>query len=309
MSDFTHKISEAMEMFSEDLVVGNHDSVTLFGVYAQNRLGDYSRKVTTMLLKDTEDLDLAISETLKEIEIFEQKTKNPIKSIWGRQFYRKEILKEFTKLLSYIDNMVLYFKLQQTQLLKEVKLLEKLAEKIIICTEELEKCIAIGKETLLEKNTEIKCENNDYMYKTMESETEVWYKRLEKRIDDLSVSHTISMQNYVQIKLLRDNNLVMLDKIAGAIANTFPIWQNQMALMLGIELLESRMEIQEKILSMGENNKNLISTKIKIRGDLPVDEGKLKELNESLTKVLDEMTMLEEETMLIRKNIVNSYVL
>lgn len=309
MSDFKHKVSDVKEIFSEDLIVGNHDTITLFGIHAQNRLAEYSRKVTTMLLKETENLDYAISETLMEIGIFEKKTNNHPQFVLGRQFYRKEVLKEFTKVLSYIDKMVLYFKLQQAQLIKEIKLLEKLSCKVVTCSEELDECIEIGKKCLLERDKGNTFNNCSITNEELFIEDDMWYKRLEKRIDDLSISHTIAMQSYGQIKVLHDNNLIMLDKIAGAISNTFPVWQNQMAIMLGVELLEKRLELQEKIESSNERYVGRTPFKKKGKSSLILDVYKIQEMNEALTKALIEMAHIEKETNITRKKFVDTHTI
>lgn len=303
--DISLAVRNAKKIFGGTLVVGDHDTVTLFGIQPQNSLKDYSRRVTALLLKDTAELDMAIVDVLSEIEHFEMKAKKPTKSFFGRQLYRREIHKEYAKILSYIDSMTVYFKLQQVQLIKEIKLLERLSDTVVACSNELEQCIEIGKKTLLERNvSSVNIDSNSLSLDTT-SDTDVWYERLEKRMDDLLITHTVSLQSQAQIKLLHDNNLMILDRIASTISNTFPIWQNQMAIMLGVDLMETRMDVQDRLVSVsnryvGQTIKKTLRKKI---NEIQVD--KLLELNQSLSRALDEMARLEEKNNILRNGVLN----
>lgn len=306
LCDVSLDARNAKNIFGGSLVVGDHDTITLYGIHPQNSLKDYSRRVTALLLKDTAELDMAIADVLSEIEHFELRAKKPAKSFWGKQLHHKEIQKEYAKILSYIDSMTVYFKLQQAQLLKEIKLLEKLSDTVASCAEELEQCIQIGKTTLMAKDSSTANIRTESLLTNTTSDTNVWYERLEKRIDDLLITHTVSLQSQAQIKMLHDNNLVILDRIASTISNTFPIWQNQMAIMLGIDLMETRMNVQDQL--VGVSNKYVEQTSKKARrkksNEIQVD--KLLELNRSLSRALDEMARLEENNNVLRNEFLNT---
>ena len=306
MCDVSLDVRNAKKIFGGSLVVGDHDTITLFGIHPQNSLKDYSRRVTTLLLKDTAELDLAIADVLSEIEHFELRAKKPIKSFLGRQLHHKEIQKEYAKILSYIDSMSVYFKLQQAQLIKEIKLLEKLSDTVASCTEELEQCIDIGQTTLMARNAPVGRISTDSLLLNTPLDTDVWYERLEKRIDDLLISHTVSLQSQAQIKMLHDNNLVILDRIAGTISNTFPIWQNQMAIMLGIDLMETRMNVQEQLLGVSNRYVEQTSKKSQRKKINEIQLNKLLELNRSLSRALDEMARLEENNNVLRNEFLNT---
>lgn len=306
MCDVSLNARNAKNIFGGLLVVGDHDTITLFGIHPQNSLKDYSRRVTALLLKETADLDIAITDVISEIEHFELNAKKPTKTFWGRYLYHKKIQKEYAKIFSYIDSMSVYFKLQQAQLIKEIKLLEKLSDTVAVCSEELRQCIEIGNEMLLERNVSaIGSENNTLSLDTI-SDTGVWYERLEKRIDDLSISHTVSLQSQAQIKILYDHNLIILDRIASTISNTFPIWQNQMAIMMGVDIMETRMNVQDKLMSISNKyvEQTVKKTKHKKNNEIQVD--KLHELNRALSRALDEMARLEENNSALREGILNT---
>ena len=300
MSDLSSAAKNAMGVFGGSLIVGNHDSITLFGIHPQNSMREHSRKVAEMLLKESADIDMAIGEVIEEIRYFEMHSRNPVTSLLRKLNYRKDIIKEYHKILAYIENMVLYFKLQQAQLTKEVKLLEKMSAAISLCSVELERYIGIGTDTL--RNRLEHDGNNPTLINTDE---DIWYDRLKRRIDDLKISHTVSLQTQAQINLLRNNDFVMLDKIAGVISNTFPIWQNQMALMLGLELLETRIEHQGSINGTnGKHSRSFDSQSLR-NHQKTIDLQQILELNQSLGHVLTEMVQLEQNDETLRKEFIH----
>lgn len=301
MSDLSAAAKNAMGVFGGSLIVGNHDSITLFGIHPQNSMREHSRKVAEMLLKESADIDMAIGEVIEEIRYFEMHSRNPVTSLLRKLNYRKDIIKEYHKILAYIENMVLYFKLQQAQLTKEVKLLEKMSASISLCSVELERYIGIGTDTL--RNRLEHDGNNPTLINTDE---DIWYDRLKRRIDDLKISHTVSLQTQAQINLLRNNDFVMLDKIAGVISNTFPIWQNQMALMLGLELLETRIEHQGSINGTnGKHSRSFDSQPLR-NHQKTIDLQQILELNQSLGHVLTEMVQLEQNDETLRKEFIHA---
>ena len=58
--------------------------------------------------------------------------------------------------------------------------------------------------------------------------------RFEKKLHDLELTRTIAMQTAPQIRLIQNNDTVMVEKIQTTIVNTIPLWKSQMVLALGI---------------------------------------------------------------------------
>ena len=58
--------------------------------------------------------------------------------------------------------------------------------------------------------------------------------RFEKKIHDLELTRTISIQTAPQIRMIQNNDTVMVEKIQTTLVNTIPLWKNQMVLALGI---------------------------------------------------------------------------
>ena len=60
---------------------------------------------------------------------------------------------------------------------------------------------------------------------------------LRKKLHDLELTRTISMQTAPQIRMIQNNDTTMIEKIQTTIVNTIPLWKSQMVLALGIRAL------------------------------------------------------------------------
>ncbi len=58
--------------------------------------------------------------------------------------------------------------------------------------------------------------------------------RFEKKVHDLKISKTIAIQTAPQIRIIQNNDKILVDRIQSAIYNTIPLWKNQMVLALGL---------------------------------------------------------------------------
>ena len=310
MEDLSKKAADTVALITGTLIIGNHDSISLFGIHAQNNLKDYSKKVATLLLKNTEEIDTVSSEITAEIERFENAINAPSKSFLGKARYNQNLPNEFRGINTYIENTTTYFKLQKAYLIKEIKLLEKLAETVKSCSSELNDCIEIGKKYLQNRSVG---ESTGFSASTLlqdDPDNELWYSRLRKRVDDLSISHVLSLQSQTQIKMLHDSDLILLDRISNTIANVFPVWQNQMAIMLGISLTEKRMNASNRVLDLtGKIMKAATKPekrKISYHENALFYSESIQKTNNLLREALSEMTSLEENDATIRQDIQNA---
>ena len=74
--------------------------------------------------------------------------------------------------------------------------------------------------------------------------------RFEKRIYDLELTRTISLQMGPQIRLLQNNDSLMAEKINSSIVNTIPLWKSQMVLALGLENSRQAIAAQKAVTDM-----------------------------------------------------------
>jgi len=127
--------------------------------------------------------------------------------------------------------------------------------------------------------------------------------RFEKKIHDLELTRTISLQTAPQIRMVQSNDTLMAEKIQSTIVNTIPLWKSQMVLALGINHSTQAAQAQREVTDMTNEllKKNAAVLKLatvetaKEAERSIVDIETLKQTNESLISTLDEVVLIQEE--------------
>ena len=213
----------------------------------------------------------------------------------GARNLNRHIANKYSKVAEYIEQVSLFFQLQHAQLLKEIKLLEKLEFSVQENVTALADCIKVGTTILSQKEVLKQKAMADHPPDILcnDKVDDMWYSRLERRIDDLRISHTVALQCQTQIRLLRENDMILLDRLSSAIANTFPLWESQMATIVGVEALQMHLRNQEKVIeSMTGSHRKLRkmnSPQLKRR----IDVESILDANRKLKSSLQETASLE----------------
>lgn len=71
--------------------------------------------------------------------------------------------------------------------------------------------------------------------------------RFERRLHDLELSRTITVQTAPQIRLIQSNNQTLAQKIQTSILSTIPIWKSQMVLALSLQGQRNAAAMQKEV--------------------------------------------------------------
>lgn len=270
-----------------ELIVGNEDSILMFGCEAQQRLSQFSKTISNQLFSNNGNLEYLIHDTLKEIDDFQRliEKKSGIVPA-GNKKKRRCLIKKYDAILVYMDKMELALKLQEAQLIKDSKIFEKLCQYIDETLLSLEMTITYGNE-LINKKPNDKA-SDDIM---------IWYERLSKRVEALDISHTIALQTKIQMKMMLENNAQLTDKIMGAVSGTIPVWRNQITILLGIEKVNQNLKIQKKVAEVIQGyitkEKPMLRKNHIESADLCIEE--LSHINRTLKNTLDVLDSMEKK--------------
>lgn len=227
----------------EVLEIGNHDSLLLFGSDVQRELNEMSKMLASMVMKSDVNIEDLIQNLISEITDFQNQLESTSNKCipWLKKGRKEKAIRKYSGIIVYIDKVELLLKIQETQLIKESKILEKLELKMEEAIRTLDQIISYA-ESVLRKKQFINTDDNNL---------EEWYVRLTKKIDDLKISHTLAIQSKAQVILMRQNARQLIDKIIVAISGTIPIWRNQVSLLLEVQKLN-----ENKLLQVNETFKN-----------------------------------------------------
>ena len=71
--------------------------------------------------------------------------------------------------------------------------------------------------------------------------------RFERRLHDLQISRTITVQTAPQIRLIQSNNQTLAEKIQTSILTTIPLWKSQMVLALSLQGQKNAALLQKSV--------------------------------------------------------------
>ena len=127
--------------------------------------------------------------------------------------------------------------------------------------------------------------------------------RFEKKIHDLELTRTISIQMSPQIRMVQNNDTLMMEKIRSSINNTIPLWKNQMVLALSLFHSDQAMKAQREVTNVTNqlleaNAQALHQGSVEIAKESErgiVDMETLIKTNEELIKTLDEVRQIQDD--------------
>ena len=127
--------------------------------------------------------------------------------------------------------------------------------------------------------------------------------RFEKKLHDLQLTRTISIQMAPQIRLLQNNHALLAEKIQSTLNNTIPLWKNQMVLALGMEHSRQALEAQRAVTDvtnelLRKNAETLKMGTIEVAQESErgiVDMETIRYTNEQLIGTLDEVLRIQAE--------------
>ena len=129
----------------------------------------------------------------------------------------------------------------ETTLLKDVKFLDKLYEQSLEFYREIGLYIAAGEAKLAELDSvtipkeerDVDAEGKDAVLEAQEvRDIRAARDELERRVYDMKLTRQVTMQSLPSIRLVQENDKSLVNKINSVMANTVPLWKNQLSIAL-----------------------------------------------------------------------------
>ncbi len=278
------------------LNIEDPDSIFLFGNDIQTRINGFTKTISEIILYGQNQTDYILMDMKHEMDTFENALRKS--NGWWNSFIigATNIQSNYSRVLSNINKLELALKLQEAKLLKDIKVFKSILPLMEAAEIDMNTLIQYGQQELA-KNTN----------QSSDIEKKMWFDRLEKRLNDLEVSHTILLQTYKQIEMLMTNDTYLVDKILATLGTTIPIWRTQVALFLGLETMSEQTILQNKIESITEKqvkeNGAILKRNIqRAKKKKNIDVERIKKLNESFIKEMDHLEDTENKNNQIIEN-------
>ena len=261
--------------------------------------------------EDLGEVGELLGNVVKELKNFDEEEEKGFFGIFKKQANKIQALKtKYAKAETNINQICQALEGHQVQLMKDVAILDKMYELNLTYFKELTMYILAGKKKLEEvqegqlKELLTKAQASGLAEDAQAArDLEAMCGRFEKKVHDLELTRMISIQTAPQIRLVQNNDTVMVEKIQSTIVNTIPLWKSQMVLALGVAHSAQAAAAQRKVTDMTNEllKKNADTLKMATletareseRGI--VDMETLKATNESLISTLDEVMQIQQE--------------
>ena len=307
------KERQMVESFAKQIDLHNTNGILQYGAGTQKKMADFSEKalenVKTKDLGSVGDMLTNVVTELKSFDAQEEEKgffsflKKPVDKITSMKTKYDKVEKDVEKICTALED-------HQTQLMKDVAMLDRMYEQNLLYFKELSMYILAGKKKLEEiRSTELPQLMQKAQMTNLPEDAQAakdldsMCQRFEKKIHDLELTRMISIQTAPQIRLVQGNDTLMAEKIQSTLVNTIPLWKSQMVLALGVAHSTQAARAQRQVTDMTnallqKNAETLKMATIEAAKESErgiVDIETLKKTNENLISTFDEIMNIQRE--------------
>ena len=260
-SQLTEAEKKAIDDFIKKVDVTNPDHVLLFGADAQKRIADFSQTaLDAVKTQDTGEVGNMLVNLVAELKGFQKDSEDRkgLAKLFSKGEDRITRMKaRYSKVSANVDSIAGSLEGYQTQLLKDVAMFDRLYDQnsdyfhqltlyIIAGDKKLEQVRATELRELQEKAAQ----SGDAMDAQKANDLAAQCDRFEKKLDDLKLTRQVSIQMAPQIRLLQNNDSLLVERIQSTLSNTLPLWKSQMVLALGLHHSQQALQAQTAVTDM-----------------------------------------------------------
>lgn len=305
-----------VEKIKEELDLTDSAAIIDFGTAAQKNIADFSDSIlSNVRAKDSGYIGELLGELLTNVKSFEPKSSDGgflkklplVSSLVGKA---ETMMQGYEKVSVQVEKVKTSLQKARMLMMKDVTMLDNLFAKNLEYFKTLELYIRAGeekmqemRETTLPKLRAQAAASSDPMAAQVVSDFESSVERFEKKVHDLKISKTISIQTAPQIRLIQNNDKVLIDRVQSAIYNAIPLWKNQMVIALGLANQKKVLEMQHSVNEMTNDllKKNAEMLKIGTIETAKENERSIVDI-ETVRKVNDDLVTTIEETLKIQQD-------
>lgn len=304
----------AVKEFSQKIDVLNTEQVLNYGSNAQKNIAEFSgAALNCVRTKDLGEVGGMLGDLVVELQglNFEPEEKKGFKGLFKKTRQNIASLKaQYDKAEVNVDKIVESLENHEVVLMKDISMLDKMYEKNQEYLKELTMYILAGKLRVEELRAK---DLPEMIAKAQQSglpedaqaanDFANMIGRFEKKIHDLELTRTISIQMSPQIRMVQNNDSLMAEKIRSSIVNTIPLWKSQMVLALSMYHSEQAMKAQREVTDvtnqlLQKNAQALHQGSVNVAKEAErgiVDIETLKKTNQELIATLDEVRQIQDD--------------
>ena len=260
-SQLTEAERKAIDDFITKVDVSNPDHVLLFGADAQKKIADFSQTaLDAVKTQETGEVGNMLVNLVAELKGFKKDTEEPkgLAKLFGKaedKIVRMQA--RYNKVSVNVESIASSLEGYQAQLLKDVAMFDRLYDQNSDYFHQLTLYIIAGDKKLKQiRETELKelmdkaAASGDAMDAQKANDLAAQCDRFEKKLYDLKLTRQVAIQMAPQIRLLQNNDSLLVERIQSTLSNTLPLWKSQMVLALGMHHSQEALKAQTAVTDM-----------------------------------------------------------
>ena len=260
-SQLTDVEKKAIDDFIQKVDITNPDHVLLFGADAQKKIADFSQTaLDAVKTQETGQVGNMLVNLVAELKGFQKDSEEPkgLSKLFSKaQDKIVRMQARYNKVSANVENIASSLEGYQAQLLKDVAMFDRLYDQNSDYFHQLTLYIIAGDKKLKQiRETELKelmdkaAASGDAMDAQKANDLAAQCDRFEKKLYDLKLTRQVAIQMAPQIRLLQNNDSLLVERIQSTLSNTLPLWKSQMVLALGMHHSQEALKAQTAVTDM-----------------------------------------------------------
>ena len=308
----TPEEQKIVDDFAAKIDVENTTQILQYGAGTQKKMADFSdAALANVRTQDLGEVGELITGVVGELKGFDAEEEKGLFGFFRKQANKLETMKNrYAKAEANVEKISDALQQHQVRLMKDSAVLDKMYEQNLAYFKELTMYILAGKQKLEQVKSTKLCQLEETAQRTGLAEDAQAARdlsekclRFEKKIHDLELTRAISIQTAPQIRMIQNNDTVMVEKIQTTLVNTIPLWKNQMVLALGIAHSTEAAQAQRQVTDitnalLKQNAEKLHMASVETAKEAErgiVDIETLKKTNAELIQTLDDVMKIQAE--------------
>jgi uncharacterized protein YaaN involved in tellurite resistance len=315
--DAPPEVRAEIEQAMTELDLEDSHAVLTFGARSQEEVTSVADEMLERVRsKDSGAAGQALNEMVSTLRGFSAQELDPQqkRGFLGRLFRRAgvvaKVLQRYEQVRSQVDAISNRLDSHTSALMKDIGLLDRLYERTLDYFHRLEVYITAGDERLrrldaetlpaLQREAEA---SKDVLKAQALSDLRARRDSLERRVHDLKLTRQVTMQSLPSIRIVQQNDSALVAKIESTIANTIPLWRQQLAIAVTIarsaeagETLKKATDLTNELLTANADALRTSTQAIRTQVERGiVDIAAVKQANEALIGTIDDTLRIAEE--------------
>lgn len=317
INDLTADEKKKVEDLTSQININDSQGIIQYGIGAQSNISNFADSILEQVkAKDAGEVGATLTDlmlTVKKLDVDSLSSESfmsKIPLLGSLVNSTKKFIAQYQSIEHHIEEIIDEMNKARMQLLKDITLLDALYEKNKDYMKELEFYILAGEIKLKELSDktlpELKAAaaaSGDTLDAQKVQDLSQMINRFEKKIHDLKLSRMVSIQSLPQVRLIQNNDQLLVEKIQSSILNTIPLWKNQVVIAISLFRQKKALELQKEVTDttndlLQKNSELLKTSSLEIARESEkgiVEIETLKKVHENLITTIDETLKIQAE--------------